>query len=422
MNAAPRENPPIQFRIFSDPNPWEADKPAPKLHPVGCILLSLFVIAAGAYNPLLTPPSFYTLPLFAVCLFVLLFLVKSIPAGIAAAVIFLGGHSVGTMLFGDGMILGTFLLSSVISVGIGAFVITVCRSKWLLIVPVLAYGAAFAMSRDPLTALLALIPFPAMAILAYNTMGNHTRVSSICLTSFTYGLLVLAGGALLLYRAGIVLSWDMLVETLSATREQTIALILADESFMTAMKTAFADAGVSLDVIIRTYVELIFNLLPALVVGAFNLVGYAAQLMCVRSYRNVGMKELETYTARLFTMSALSGLVFLICGVISIWPGEMTQFGALAYNLLFILMPGMLIIGVYKLIGDLHRGGSRLWLFILIACALFIPYLLLYCISFSGALATLIRPLMLRMIAKHGGKFPPDENAPDDQDHSNPDQ
>ncbi len=418
MNATPRENPPIQFKIFSDPNPWEGEKAAPKLHPIGCILLSLFIIAAGAYNPLFTPPAFYTLPLFVVCLLVLFALVRSIPAGIVAAILFLSAHSIGTLTLGDGMPLGTFVLSSIVSIGIGAFLITVCRSKWLLIVPVLAYAAAFAMSRDALLSLLALIPFPAMGILAHNTMGNRSRVSSICLTSFMYGLFVLAGGALLLYRAGVVLSWDFLVDTMSTAREQSIAFLLADETFMTAMQMTFADAGVSADVIIRTYVELIFNVLPALIVCTFNLIGYAAQLMCVRSYRNVGMKELETHTARLFILSAFSGLVFLICGVVSIWPGEMTSFGALCYNLLFILMPGMLIIGVYKLIGDLRQGGSRLWLFILIACALFMPYMLLYCLSFSGALATLTRPLMLRMIAKQGGKFPPDNDNNDGNSNS----
>ena len=416
MNATPRTNQPFSFKMFSDPNPWEGKNAAPKLHPIGCILLSLFLIAAGAYNPLFTPPALFTLPLFAVALLILFALVRSIPAILVSALLFLSGHSFGTLAFGDGMPLGTFLMVSVLSVGIGAFLITVCRSKWLLALPVLAYATAFVLCQDALLALLALVPFPAMGILAYNTMANRSRVSSICLTSFTFGLFVLAGGALLLYRAGVALSWDFLVTTLAGAREQTIASFLADETFVAAMQMTFGDAGVGVDIIIRTYVELLFNVLPALLICAFNLVGYAAQLMCVRSYRSVGMKELETHTARLFIMSAFSGLLFLVCGVISLWPGEMTSFGALVYNLFFILMPGMLIIGVYKLIGDLRQGGSRLWLFLLIGCAIFLPAMLFYCISFSGALATLTRPLMLRMIMKQGGKFPSDGSGQDKND------
>lgn len=421
MNATPEKKQSIQFKIFADPNPWEAAEPAPKLHPVGCILLALFLIAAAAYNPLNAPPVYFTLPLFFGCLLILFALARCIPAGIVAALFFLGAHSIGTLLMGDGMILGTYVLSAILSIGIGAFLITVCRSKWLIVVPVLAYAAAFLMGGDATMALLALIPFPAMGILAYNTMGNRSRVSSICLTSFMFGLLVAAGGALLLFRTGGSLSWELIVSTLETTREQTIVQLLADETFMSAMTTAFADAGVTIDTIVRTYVELVFNLLPALVVCLFNLIGYTAQLVCVRSYRSVGMPQLETKTARLFVMSALSGLLFLIAGIISIWPGEMTEFGAVVYNLLLILMPGMVLIGVYKLIGDLQHGGSRLWLFLLIGCALFLPYMLIYCIAFSGALAALTRPLLLRMMIKQGVKFPPDETDNRNKDESDSD-
>ena len=418
MNATPKKPSTLQFKIFSDPNPWEAEKPAPKLHPLGCVLLSLFLVAAAAYQPLINPPAYFTLPLFCVSILILLSLVRCIPAGIVAALFFLGAHSIGTALTGDGMILGTYVLSTIVSIGIGAFLITVCREKWLFAIPVLAYGASFLLGGDPVTALLSLIPFPAMGILAYNTMGNRSRVSSICLTSFMLGLLVLSGGALLLSQAGVPLSWEWIVTTLKNAREQTILQLLSDQKFMSAMTTAFANAGVSIDVIIRTYVELVFNLLPALAVCLFNLIGYTAQLICVRSYRNVGMPELETKTARLFVMSALSGLLFFIAGIISIWPGEMTEFGAVVYNLLLILMPGMLLIGVFKLIGDLRQGGSRMWLFLIIICAFFMPYMLIYIISFSGALTTMTRPLFLRMMVKQGVKFPPDEPSDAPADHN----
>ena len=114
------------------------------------------------------------------------------------------------------------------------------------------------------------------------------------------------------------------------------------------------------------------------------------------------MAELMTKASQLFVHSILAAIIYVVCFVVAIFPSEMTMFGAVVYNLLLILLPGMALIGVYKLVGDIRRGMSKIWLFILIGCAIFQPMMLVFCISFSGALTTLTRPLIARMLLKQG--------------------
>jgi hypothetical protein len=83
-------------------------------------------------------------------------------------------------------------------------------------------------------------------------------------------------------------------------------------------------------------------------------------------------------------------------------------------NLLIILLPGMALVGVFKLVSDVKRGISRLWLFVLVACAVFMPYMLLLLIAFSGALTTLTRPLLTRMILSSQDKD--DQSGPQKPD------
>ena len=106
-----------------------------------------------------------------------------------------------------------------------------------------------------------------------------------------------------------------------------------------------------------------------------------------------------------------AGLIYTLCLLITIFSGASNMFTALVQNLLVILLPGMTLVGIFKLAADLKRGTSRVWLFIMIACAIFFPYMLILCIAFSGAMTTLTRPLVTRMMLKMQN-----QNGPEDPD------
>jgi hypothetical protein len=120
------------------------------------------------------------------------------------------------------------------------------------------------------------------------------------------------------------------------------------------------------------------------------------------------MKPLLSRTAQLFILSVPSAVIYMFCFVVTLFSGASNMFIAVVHNLLIILLPAMTLIGIFKLAGDLKNGVSRLWMLILVGCAIIAPYMLILCISFSGALTTLTRPLITRMILKSQDKDGPD--------------
>ena len=414
MNKTPEPN--VQIRTIVDPNPWDTPNTLPKIHPVGAALLALFVAAAALYHPALAPHAAFTAVMQGACILILAALVRSIMVGAVSSVLFLGGYLLGTLLGLEPMTFATAILVWLFAIGIGAFLLTACRSRLLWLVPAAVYAAALVISRDPITAILTLVPFPAMSILAFCITRNRPRVWSICLTSFMFGLCLIFGLSLLHYHTAGTITVSDLFRSLELAREQAIATMLSYEPYTTILERYYKDVDIPIRTIVIAHVEFVFNILPALIIGAFNLLAYAAQLMCIRTYASTGLDKLITRTSQLFVHSILSALIYVVCFVVAIFPGEMTMFSAVTYNLLLILMPGMALIGVYKLVGDLRRGTSKIWLFILIGCAIFQPMMLVFCISFSGALTTLTRPLIARMLLRQGHPPSSDGNDRDEND------
>jgi hypothetical protein len=273
-----------------------------------------------------------------------------------------------------------------------------------VLIPLASYITAFVMCGDPWMSIISLTAFPAAGMLAYQTMRNERRVGVICTTSLIYGLCMACGYVLLLLLQNGSVSLAEMVRELDAVREEVIALILQTEPLMQMLENTYKELGVNVREVVVSLVNLMFNLLPGMVIVLINLMAYTAQLLCTRAYVGTGMKALATKTAQLFILSVFSGVVYLFCFVVTLFSGASNMFMAVIHNLLLVLLPGMTLVGVFKLAADLKNGISRLWLLILIACAIFAPYMLILCISFSGALATLTRPFVTRMILKNQGK------------------
>jgi hypothetical protein len=400
MNQKPTPTPNVQVQYIPDPNPWETLDRIPHIPVVGGVLLSLLVVACAAYQLPFALPTFYTLPLLIACILALLFVMRSVAVGVAVGILFVGGYLFG----GFSLPFGLALICPIMVMGLGAFLISTYRSKWLVLIPLASYITAFVMCGDPWMSIISLTAFPAAGMLAYQTMRNERRVGVICTTSLIYGLCMACGYVLLLLLQNGSVSLAEMVRELDAVREEVIALILQTEPLMQMLENTYKELGVNVREVVVSLVNLMFNLLPGMVIVLINLMAYTAQLLCTRAYVGTGMKALATKTAQLFILSVFSGVVYLFCFVVTLFSGASNMFMAVIHNLLLVLLPGMTLVGVFKLAADLKNGISRLWLLILIACAIFAPYMLILCISFSGALATLTRPFVTRMILKNQGK------------------
>jgi hypothetical protein len=102
---------------------------------------------------------------------------------------------------------------------------------------------------------------------------------------------------------------------------------------------------------------------------------------------------MATRSARLFILSVPSAIIFLIASA-----GSLFSSSPLMLNLTLILLPAMCIVGVYKLIADFKARFSPLTLILILAAVLLAPRLLLFGVAVSGAITTLIRPLVTKMV------------------------
>ncbi len=411
-------SPNIQIHLISERNPWEAEKDDfPRLHPVGAVILSLFLLMASAYHPALNPPAWVSFVLLAACGIALISIVRSPIVTVSCAALLLLGYLFGgaTGVMDWALAWATMLVSQTCALGIGAYLIATVRSYALLVIPAGSYAVALLLCYDPLLALLPLLIFPAIGMLAYQTMSNRPRIAAIAMTTLIHALCTLFGFALWWYLVNGPLPLDKLFSLIEETRAATITQLLQDEELITQLTEYFSTAGITATPAeyIRYGTEQLINLLPALLITLFNLIAYTAQRMCTFAFMNTNRKQLVTRASRFFYLSVFSAIVFLFASICALFVGTSTLFGAVMYNFWIILYPGMLLIGVQKLIGDLRAGISRLWLFILIGCAIFAPSILLHCLAISGALHCLFRPLIARLILKNG---PPPGDSNDRQD------
>lgn len=410
MNNVQNQAPPL-VRLIPDPNPWDDEAALPRLHPPAIILLALLVLACAVYLP--SASYAYTLIMLAVCAIAYLTVVRSVASAAVAALVFLWGSVMG------GMSGGVYALCLLVTVAIGAYLVCTVRSYRLLLIPVAAYLIALLIWRDPMLAVLAVLAMPAAGILAYATMKNDGRVGAICLCSLILIVCGVFGLSLMWYRSFGSISTAEVLTTLSEVREQLI-LTLQQSEYVTLLEQQLEQqqlsSYISPDTLIRTSIELVFNLLPALAVLTVNLISFAAQMTCTNAFVGTRLGVMATRSARLFILSVPSAIVFLISGAVSLFSSGTTLASAVMLNLMLILLPAMCIVGVYKLIADFKTRVSPLTVILMVAAVLFAPSLLLFGIAVSGAVTTLIRPLVTKMVLEKAREQLHDRHNDDSQD------
>jgi hypothetical protein len=200
--------------------------------------------------------------------------------------------------------------------------------------------------------------------------------------------------------------------------EQTEYLELIEQWLETVnarVPTQLLGGPITPDIYIHTMVDMAFSLLPALAVLAVDLLALAAQMTCTHAFVATGLSMMATRHARLFILSMPSAIIFLLAGIVSLFSSGTTVFSALALNLTVILFPAMCIVGTYKLVADFKARFSPLTLILIIAAVLFAPRLLFFGVAVSGAVTTLIRPLITRLVLEHAREHKGDGSDNDSQ-------
>lgn len=416
MNQSTQQNPRVLIRIAPDVNPWDEPDTLPALRLPWRLLIALIVIACAVYPTATELHPIYTLVMLLVCALAQLVFVRSIMAAVLSLIVLALGSVVSVPI-------GVSALCILTALSLGAYLITRVRSLRLIALPLAAYAIAFLLCRDPFQAALSLLSLPAAGLLAHTTMKNTGRVGVICATSAALGATALVAFSIVFYRLHGEINAETLRTALEAFREQAVThltnspLTEALEQFwsraMEAMERLtppgrvpsggsvaeqwgfepFDRATFSSDL-----VNAAFAALPALLVLTSNFLALTAQTLCHHAYTGSGTPRLATRTAALFVMSVPSAIIFMVCGVIAMFTSGESIASAAIHNVAYILFPPMCLIGFFKTVGDLRRQAKPFVIVIIAVAAVVAPYALLLWLALSGAFATLMRPLVTRML------------------------
>ncbi len=325
--------------------------------------------------------------------------------------------------------LGVLILGTVAAIGGGALILTALKQPWrAVILPLLAYVIAYAITRDAILSCLTFVTLPASLLLAFATVRGERRTGAIC---YAVGGMLLSVLILLAIYFAVTygsVKGSVIVSHFETQREWIVGILLNYKQEMLRLLTeqgmqasemyAYFDTLMSRDLLVDL-VAMVYNVLPAIVIVLCCILAYEAQSLLCGSYCNLGMKQMLSPASVTFTMSTVSAILYLVSFLLSaVLPSGMVL--AVVQNFYIILTPGLLLVGYSGVLFRLRtaKGGSKTFLIILLVGLLLInPASIIGLLAFFGAVTVLLSAFGLRLLQKMqngGGKG--DDNGGDNGD------
>ena len=290
-------------------------------------------------------------------------------------------------------------ISTIACIGFASLLLAVSPAAILCrlpLIPLCTYAVSLLLCRDPLAALICLVPFPAAAALAFGTRASAKsaegpeRVGVICLTSLSLGLTVVLAAAVFL---GVSLEGGLSIGSLKALLEEIrteAAAVLVDMSESIAAEASRAPTGLmsgmlgpdteavkamTTDEAVDT-VNSAINMLPGVLILCFNVTAALAQCVLHGTLGSFGYEKSVCGRVRVFRLSRMAGITFLaafITAFVSALASQSsTLAGTAAENIVLILQPGLALCGFMRLTVNLvtrSRGNPGCLPFIVLLCA-----------------------------------------------------
>ena len=272
------------------------------------------------------------------------------------------------------------LLCVIAVIGYGGFAIASIHPILVLSLPVASCLLGFAITGDLVRALstLILLPFALVAALTLRLKLSRTASIAVVSTALVAALLILLGASVLLH--GGSLSPEGLSELISSVKN-TMTAELSALSETVAASGLWAEALSEQDLL--PLINSSLRLLPATLIVAIEILAYLGCLITVTLRTSQFPEEKLPAECRIFRMSVISAILFLLCAVLSLLPlGKNDTVGILlisALNLFLILTPGLALCGAVRIWISFRRRRS------------FPPFLLiLFCFWFFSAIPMLL--------------------------------
>ena len=307
-------------------------------------------------------------------------------------------------------------LAIVLGIALTAYLITIFERSYLaVLLPLLAFGAAYLWTRDLLLSSAALIFLPAAILLAVATLWEKGRTTAICFAIAGLLISALAITAVMIDRTQGGLTSETIRSAVENGREFVVTqLISARDSLLAAtsgvemdeqMREAYDQLRVTMsDDVLRTTVGILFNVVPALVTMLCSILAFLAQMILNATYRRTGLDKVLTPAATTFTMSGTAAVLYMIAFVLILLVSDSTMAGAVIQNVALILTPGFCVMGIYDLRQMLlrMRNHSRMWFVIFLGASLCLcsGASALYVLAMWGAYGVVMHLLKEKLMQK----------------------
>lgn len=283
--------------------------------------------------------------------------------------------------FSGGVFFAEVVLCVIVGTASLCWLLTVTQPAYIgILFPLAAFLLSWWLWQDYRIAICAFAFLPAAVTLSFATVGGKGRTSAIL---YAQGglLLVVVTFFLLYFRQATgtmeISAWKELIE--GWENDISESLIALRDAYVNDLQSLRADAdtgaltSVLSDDAIRSLVIRGVNLLPGLIVAACGIFAFEAQALLCALYRRSGWGVCVTEDARNFTISPVTGIVYLICFVASLLSSPVTMFGAVVGNLSVILLPGLCVFGLSATVRKFRKApsGGRVTLiffFLLLMC------------------------------------------------------
>ena len=301
---------------------------------------------------------------------------RRIPAAISLAVCVLGlfamGRAAGTFkaVIGYAIILGIFVFfgGGLTFVGMfAAFSTAVCIYAHLLLkrpspflwgLPAIPLVITMLTVGTATSAVISVATLPAALALVQSVKTKAGRVGAICRISAGICAVALLAFLCAVYSAHgdiTLTACKSVIDSAKVTVSDTLAAAAHEmESILGADATL-----VNIDSTIDYAVGIVFNVLPAVLIICANLIAYILHSM-ILSIEYVTLEDKkEALPMMSFEMSIVSAIVFLISLVLSfvLISDKTALYGAVAENLMLILVPGLILTALAGLRAFAMRKG-----------------------------------------------------------------
>ena len=362
------------------------------------LTLCLYFVLACSYVPL--------------CLFLDINGVAASAISLAVCVlgVFAMSRAAGTFkaVIGFAIILGLFLFfgGSLVPAGIfSAFASAACvyahmhlrsPSPFLwglplipLIITLLTVGSLSAAAISLITLL------PALA-LVYSIKNSLGRVGAICRISAGICVMTVVTFLLAVYSSFGEISFASVKQTVDAAKGLTEQMLVAVAHEAESALGASDALPINIEETVSYATGLAFNVLPAVIVIFANMIGYILHSMMLSiEYVTVEDKK-KALPMMAFEMSVVSAVVFLVSLVLSLilTSGKSELYGAAAENIMFILIPGLVLTALGGLrVLTMKKGPSCLGTLVYMGAIFLIASLnsfVLIAVSVAGAILIIV--------------------------------